>query len=41
MKPDERDAELIGYILEDIDTPQMNWVPIVRLKTKVFSLTCY
>lgn len=22
MKPDERDAELIGYILEDIDTLQ-------------------
>lgn len=41
MKPDERDAELIGYILEDIDTLQMNWVQIVRLKTKVFSLTCY
>lgn len=41
MKPDERDAELIGYILEDIDTLQMNWVQIVRLKTNVFSLTCY
>lgn len=24
MKPDERDVELIGYILEDINTLQQN-----------------